>query len=63
MTAAQAIDFLKKTKAGCPFSSKAAFNRAARKAEGYIARFCKEARGWAFMDSWFPPFGPHLLSL
>jgi hypothetical protein len=63
MTAAQAIDFLKGIKAGCPFSSKAVFNRAARNAEDYIARFYEQARGRAFADIWFPPFGPHLLSL
>jgi hypothetical protein len=63
MTATQAIAFLKGTKAGCPFSSPAAFNRAARKAEAYIARFCQQARPRAFADIWFPPFGPHLLDL
>ena len=62
MSAAQAIDFLKATK-NCPFSSNAAFNRAARKAESYIVRFCEQARQRAFADIWFPPFGPHLLSL
>jgi hypothetical protein len=63
MTATQAIDFLKRTKAWRPFSSKAVFNRAARNAEDYIARFCEQARQRAFADIWFPPFGPHLLSL
>jgi hypothetical protein len=63
MTATQAIAFLKTTKNGCPFSSAALFNRAARKAGDYIARFCEQARGRVFADTWFPPFGPHLLSL
>ena len=62
-TAAEAIKFLKGTKAGCPFSSEAVFNRAARKAAGYVSRFCEQARTRAFADIWFLPFGPHLLSL
>ena len=63
LSATEAMAFLKQTKAGCPFSSQAAFNRAARKAKDHVACFCTKAREWAFADIWFPPFGPHLLEL